>query len=97
MLRVMSVANGFTERTERRVIDRSFIDSEGTRWIIDYKTGDHKGGDLEGFLSSEVSRHGPQLRRYAEILSTVGEAPIRLGLYFPLLQAFREVPAIEEG
>ncbi len=80
------------ERTERRVIDRTFITQEGTRWVVDFKTGDHKGGDLEGFLASEVERHGPQLRRYADILAQMESAPLRLALYFPLLQAFREVP-----
>jgi len=91
-----AVTAGSEERTERRVIDRTFVTNDGTRWIVDFKTGDHKGGDLEGFLASEVDRHGPQLRRYAEILSTLDSAPIRLGLYFPLLQAFREVSPGEE-
>jgi len=81
---------------ERRVIDRTFISSEGIRWIVDFKTGDHKGGDLEGFLSAEVDRYGPQLRRYAEILSNLESKPVRLALYFPLMQAFREVPLAQE-
>ena len=85
------------DRLERRVIDRTFICKEGTRWIVDFKTGDHSGGDLEGFLTNEVERYGPQLRRYAEILSSAHSAPVRLALYFPLLQAFREVPLAEEG
>ena len=34
-------------------IDRSFIDEHGTRWIIDYKTGTHEGGDREMFLNNE--------------------------------------------
>src|SRR5699024_679483 len=29
------------------VIDRTFVDENGTRWIIDYKSGYHAGGDLE--------------------------------------------------
>ena len=31
------------------VIDRTFVDDSGVRWIIDYKTSAHKGGDLESF------------------------------------------------
>ncbi len=81
--------------TERRVIDRTFVAEDGTRWIIDFKTGDHRGGDLEGFLTREVERYGPQLRRYAEILSNFDDTPPRLALYFPLLQAFREVPLVD--
>jgi len=82
-------------RLERRVIDHTFVTEEGVRWIVDFKTGDHKGGDLEGFLSNEIERYGPQLRRYAEILSNLESTPVRLALYFPLLQAFREVPLAE--
>ncbi len=78
-------------KLEKRVIDRTFVDKEGTRWVIDFKTGDHKGGDLEGFLHSEVERHGPQLREYAEILCRLESNPVKLALYFPLLQAFRPV------
>jgi len=77
--------------TDRRVIDRTFVTAEGTRWIIDFKTGSHSGGGLEEFLHSEVLRHGDQLRRYAEILTKVDNRPVQLGLYFPLLQQFREV------
>ncbi len=32
------------------VLDRTFIEN-GTRWIIDYKTSSHSGGDLQGFLA----------------------------------------------
>ena len=29
------------------VIDRTFVDENGVRWIIDYKTSSHEGGGLE--------------------------------------------------
>ena len=32
------------------VIDRTFIDEDGVRWIIDYKTSVHEGAGLENFL-----------------------------------------------
>ncbi len=72
------------------VIDRTFIDSHGVRWIIDYKTGMHSGGGLEHFLESECTRYAPQLREYGQILALLDTRPIRLGLYFPLHQAWRE-------
>src|SRR3990172_6425527 len=37
---------------EHVIIDRSFVDEHGTRWIIDYKTGAH-GGGLDEFLDRE--------------------------------------------
>jgi ATP-dependent exoDNAse (exonuclease V) beta subunit len=75
------------------VIDRSFVDERGTRWIVDYKTGGHEGGDLEGFLDRERERYAPQLQGYADLLETRESRPIRLGLYFPLLKGWREWPA----
>jgi ATP-dependent exoDNAse (exonuclease V) beta subunit len=71
------------------VIDRTFIDAEGIRWIVDYKSSSHEGADLEGFLSSEQERYRPQLERYAAFMRHLGPEPIRLGLYFPLLSAWR--------
>jgi ATP-dependent exoDNAse (exonuclease V) beta subunit len=74
------------------VIDRSFIDAEGTRWIIDYKTGRHFGGGLEEFIASELQRYAPQLRLYRELLRGMGPEPVRAALYFPWMGEFRELP-----
>ena len=35
--------------------------SEGTRWVIDYKTSRHEGGGLEEFLAQELERYRAQL------------------------------------
>jgi len=72
-------------------IDRSFVDESGTRWVIDYKTGAHEGGDLEAFLEQEIERYRPQLAAYRELARAVGPQPVRAALYFPLLGAFREL------
>ncbi|HEY7672783.1 MAG TPA: UvrD-helicase domain-containing protein [Gammaproteobacteria bacterium] len=85
-LRLALVENGMLEHI---VLDRSFVDT-GTRWIIDYKTSRHEGGDMAAFLDAEVARYRPQLERYAQALANVEARPIRLGLYFPLLRSFRE-------
>jgi ATP-dependent helicase/nuclease subunit A len=74
----------------RAVFDRSFIDEAGVRWVIDYKTSQHLGGDLEGFLDREVQRYRPQLERYGRLAQRLGPEPVRLGLYFPLMGAWRE-------
>ena len=71
-------------------LDRTFVDESGTRWIIDYKTSAHEGGSIDAFLDSEVQRYRGQLERYARAMSSVDSRPIRVGLYFPLLRAFRE-------
>jgi len=72
------------------VLDRTFVDPDGVRWIVDYKTGSHEGPDVEAFLDNEVQRYRPQLERYARLLSQYDTRPIRLGLYFPLLRGWRE-------
>ncbi|MGH6636850.1 MAG: UvrD-helicase domain-containing protein [Gammaproteobacteria bacterium] len=72
------------------VIDRIFIDQQGTRWIIDYKTGTHLGADPTAFIDNEQQRYQGQLERYAALMGGLEQRPIRLGLYFPLLTAWRE-------
>jgi ATP-dependent helicase/nuclease subunit A len=72
------------------VFDRSFIDEKGIRWVIDYKTSEHRGGGLEEFLEREVERYRPQLERYAALAQRLGPEPVRVGLYFPLMSAWRE-------
>ncbi|MDQ6997337.1 MAG: UvrD-helicase domain-containing protein [Mariprofundus sp.] len=74
------------------IIDRSFIDEQGIRWIIDYKTASHEGGSLEVFLKEEVKRHTSQLQRYALILKNrEPKREIRAALYFPMLDAWSEL------
>ncbi len=78
-----------TVRTEagakRLVLDRTFVDDQGVRWIIDYKTGTHEGADVEAFLDRERLRYASQLELYAQALGGAAE----LGLYFPLLNGWR--------
>jgi ATP-dependent exoDNAse (exonuclease V) beta subunit len=71
-------------------VDRTFVDAHGTRWIVDYKTGVHEGGSVEAFLDREQERYRAQLERYARVLHNLDGRPVRMALYFPLLQAWRE-------
>ncbi len=73
------------------VVDRTFVDADGIRWIVDFKTSSHEGADLEGFLDRERLRHAAQLERYAAVLALREPGrPLRLGLYFPLHAGWRE-------
>ncbi len=74
---------------ERRnlVIDRTFVDADGRRWIVDYKTSSHEGADIEGFLDREQQRYRTQLERYA---AQMVEKDKSLGLYFPMLTGWRQ-------
>ena len=75
-------------------IDRTFVDDKNVRWIIDFKTGSHEGGDVDAFLDNECKRYSAQLETYATILSAMQVSPgattIKLGLYFPMLKGWRE-------
>jgi len=72
------------------VIDRFIVDEDGTAWVVDYKTGEHAGGDLEGFLTREVERYRPQLERYGRLASSIHSvARLRLALYFPMHKVLR--------
>jgi ATP-dependent helicase/nuclease subunit A len=73
------------------VIDRTFIDSDGMRWVIDFKTSRHEGGGLDAFLEQEMARYRPQLETYVALARGIDTAPVRAGLYFPLLDVFREL------
>ncbi|MDD9948997.1 MAG: UvrD-helicase domain-containing protein [candidate division Zixibacteria bacterium] len=84
-LALTTVLNG---RPRQYVVDRTFV-FEGRRWIIDYKTSAHTGGDLEGFLDNERQRYRSQLEGYAGVLQSLESGPVNLGLYFPMLQGWR--------
>jgi ATP-dependent exoDNAse (exonuclease V) beta subunit len=74
------------------VLDRMFVDEQGRRWIVDFKTSTHEGGALEAFFASEVGRYRPQLERYATLARQLGPEPVHAALYFPLLGRLIEVP-----
>lgn len=79
------------------VIDRTFVDEAGVRWIVDFKTGYHHGPDREEFLDNEQARYRQQLEGYARLFATLDPRPIRLGLYFPLMNGWREWDPAQES
>ena len=71
------------------VLDRTFV-ADGVRWIVDFKTGGHEGGDVEAFLDTERERYAVAMRRYARLVGALDPRPVRLGLYHPRLRGWRE-------
>ncbi|RKZ47019.1 MAG: hypothetical protein DRQ58_07540 [Gammaproteobacteria bacterium] len=69
-------------------IDRTFVDKDGTRWIIDYKTSQHEGTVIESFLDLQQERYRDQLVKYGALMKLYGDEPMKLGLNFPLLQGW---------
>ena len=75
-----------------KILDRTFVDSEGVRWIIDYKTGEHQGADLDHYFTEEVKRYKFQLDQYEELFKLKGETrPIKKALYYPLHKCLVEI------
>ena len=73
------------------VMDRTFVDNDSVRWIVDYKTSRHEGAGREAFLAREAERYRPQLKRYVTLMRGFENRPVKAGLYFPLLGTFHEV------
>ncbi len=67
---------------ENVIIDRTFVDENNIRWIIDYKTGD--GLD-------KMMEYKNQLIKYKQIMQKQDEREIKLGLYFPSVPRWEEV------
>jgi len=68
------------------------VDEEGVRWIIDYKTGERTGGNVEGFFKQEIERYRSQLDSYEHLIRLQGETrPIKKALYYPLHQRLVEI------
>jgi ATP-dependent exoDNAse (exonuclease V) beta subunit len=72
------------------VIDRTFLDEDGNRWIVDYKTSSHTGSDLEEFLDREQERYRDQMERYSAIMRRTDRRPIMIGLDFTMIGGWRE-------
>ena len=79
-----ALAGAHRDAIEHVTVDRTFV-AEGVRWIVDYKTGSHAGGDATGFLDRERERYRAQLERYAAFVRALDARPIRVALYFPLV------------
>ena len=82
-------------RVRHMILDRTFIDDQGVRWIIDYKTGRHEGADQEAFLDREQERYREQLEAYARAFRAMEQGPIRVALYYPLMDGWREWEPVE--
>ncbi len=75
------------------VIDRSFVDESGTRWIVDYKIIEPAKGNADSFLSEKGQRYRGQMEAYAALFSRLEpRRTIRTALYFPLMDAWLEMP-----
>jgi ATP-dependent exoDNAse (exonuclease V) beta subunit len=75
-----------TGKLQRHILDRSFVDAKGVRWIIDYKTSQLTDDNLSDFIASKRAQYQPQLARYRHLVQQLDPVhPIQTALFFPLL------------
>ena len=85
--------NGMVDGTlVRATIDRAFVDNDGTRWLIDYKTSSPAfGEDQDLFMDHEADRYRSQLQLYAALIKQLEPSQdLRSALYFPLFDGWIE-------
>ncbi|MDF1645127.1 MAG: UvrD-helicase domain-containing protein [Pseudomonadales bacterium] len=74
-------------------VDRTFIDEQGTRWIIDYKSSQPSSDtdnnleseSLEQFLRRQANHYQKQMQAYYEGFQKLEDRAIKLALYYPAI------------
>jgi ATP-dependent exoDNAse (exonuclease V) beta subunit len=70
-------------------VDRTFVDRDGVRWIIDYKISAPQGRDREAFLAEEGERYRGQMTAYQRLFEVLEpQRTVRAALYFPLFDGW---------
>ena len=82
-LPLQSYANDFVHT---HIIDRTFIDKNGVRWIIDYKSSQPSSNQsVESFLAEQVTLYSGQLTRYRNLFENEENKGVKTALLFTSL------------
>ena len=77
---------------QNHIIDRSFLDFEDIRWIIDYKSAKKPDSILEEeFIAGQLNLYRPQLKRYHELFKDEKNKGIKTALLFTSIPRLVEV------
>ncbi len=86
------ISRVFSDKIQHFVIDRTFVDRDGVRWVIDYKTAaptpEH---DIDEFITEQCRMHSQQLLNYRQLFSQMESRPIRTALLFTCLPRLVEI------
>lgn len=81
---ISTLENGVVKKYR---LDRTFVDDNNVRWIVDYKSTATQSDNIEQFVAEQVAeRHQQQLDKYGELISKIDSRQIKLAVYFPLLK-----------
>ena len=73
------------------VLDRTFVDKQGVRWIIDYKIAKPPESNPKAWLLQQVAQYKLQLQRYQSAWKRFDSSEVRYALYFLGIARFVEV------
>ncbi|BCN93889.1 ATP-dependent helicase [Thiomicrorhabdus immobilis] len=79
------------EGVANHIVDRTFVDDEGVRWIVDYKTSVSDDKDSRTFIQRQVEKYQPQLQRYGQLFEQIESRPQKWVLYFSYLDIWHEL------
>jgi len=83
-----SLENG---QVANHIVDRTFIDQSGTRWIVDYKTSVSDEDNIDKFVQYQTDKYQPQLQRYGQLFDQIEQRPQKWVLYFSYLNIWHEL------
>ena len=88
----LKIATKISAQFSHYIIDRTFIDENNIRWIIDYKISNPNSNNLDQFLSNEAKKHRQQLLNYKKAFNLLDpKHPTKTGLYFPMFSGWIEL------
>lgn len=91
----LSLVSRLSGQLREHKVDRTLIDETGTRWIVDYKTGQPRAGQSEEeFIRQQLSEYGGQLTRYRKLFAEMEQRPVKTALFLtalPRLVEYKEV------
>lgn len=76
----LAITSHIDDQLKQLIIDRTFIDNEQTRWIIDYKTTEN----------TDPTLHQDQLNQYAKAMQQQQRLTTYCGLYYPLTSTWHQ-------
>jgi RPE4 domain-containing protein len=80
----LAISTTENNQLKRYAIDRTFVDENHRRWIIDYKT--------TSFTEKNLKDHQKQLANYHKLLVQLYPGKICCGLYYPIISKWEESP-----
>ena len=88
----LGISRKHNGRTQQFVIDRTFVDQDNTRWIIDYKTSQQQPEQTESeFIQSQIEKYRFQLENYRDLIKAAENRTTRLALLLTDIPALVEI------